>query len=132
MRAAHEEAAPDAVFVSDEKVPVRRLDDWFAENGSAWSRVALKIDTQGFEREVLAGTAELLDSSVVSIQLELSLAELYEGSWLWFEAVAWLTERGYALAGLTPGFTDPRSGRLLQFDGVFVAARPDAVGETCT
>ena len=98
---------------------VTRLDEWFDVRGASWERVALKIDTQGFERQVLEGTGRLLQANVVSVQLELSLVPLYEGSWLWDEAAAWLAMRDFRLMGLTPGFSDPATGRLLQFDGVF-------------
>ena len=98
---------------------VTRLDEWFDVRGASWERVALKIDTQGFERQVLEGTGVLLHENVVSVQLELSLVPLYERSWLWDQAAAWLTVRGFSLVGVTPGFSDPTTGRLLQFDAVF-------------
>lgn len=120
MLPTHEQAAPDALYVADEAVTVRRLDTWVADQGSTWQRIALKIDTQGYERQVLEGAGDLLREAVVSVQLELSLVPLYEGAWPWSEAIAWLDDHGFALAGLTPGFSDTASGRLLQFDGVFV------------
>lgn len=119
MTAAHEMAAPEARTVAVETVEVRRLETLAHEVGAIWSRPALKLDTQGTERDVLLGAGEWLDE-VVAVQLELSLVELYEGGWLWEEAVSWLQERGFSLCGVTPGFTDPESGRLLQFDGVLV------------
>lgn len=119
MLPAHQEAAPEALFVSEEMVKVNRLDEWFDVRRGPWERVALKIDTQGFERQVLEGAGQLIDEKVVSIQLELSLVPLYEGSWLWDEAAAWLMVRDFRLVGVTPGFSDPATGRLLQFDGVF-------------
>ncbi len=120
MLPAHERAAPDSQFLRVEEVPIGRLDEWFAELPGMWERVALKIDTQGFERQVLGGAGALLDTRVVALQLELSLVPLYEGSWPWDEAVGWLKGRGFSMHGLAPGFTDPETGRLLQFDGVFV------------
>lgn len=119
MLPAHIEAEPSAFEASTELVPVQRLDEWVASNPSRWPTMALKIDTQGYERSVLEGAGSLLVSSVASVQLELSLVALYEGSWLWREAVDWLDSKGFDLVGLTPGFTDARTGRLLQFDGVF-------------
>jgi FkbM family methyltransferase len=120
MLPAHEEAAPEACFVAKESVPVRRLDEWIATQPAAWKRLAIKVDTQGFERQVLEGAGRLLDERITSLQLELSLVPLYEGGCLWEEIVDWLKLRGYCLAGITPGFSDPWTGRLLQFDGVFL------------
>lgn len=120
MLPAHEAAAPEALYVSEETVKVTRLDEWFNGRTASWERVALKVDTQGFERQVLEGAGRLLHENVVSIQLELSLVPLYEGSWLWDEAAAWLAVRDFRLLGVAPGFSDPATGRLLQFDGVFI------------
>ena len=122
MLAAHRRAAPGAVYVGQETVAVRRLDDWCAAHGRRWVRPALKVDTQGFERHVLAGAERIL-AEIVAIQLELSLTGLYEGAWNWTEAVDWLSSRGFEMAGVVPGFSDPMTGRLLQFDGVFITTR---------
>jgi FkbM family methyltransferase len=120
MLPTHEQAAPDAKYVAAETVPVNRLDAWVAHQSRTWQRIALKIDTQGYERQVLEGVGDLLREAVVSVQLELSLVPLYEGAWLWDEATDWLGRHSLTLAGLTPGFSDPATGRLLQFDGVFL------------
>lgn len=118
MLVAHEQAAPDARYVAEERVPIRRLDEWYTRRRAGWSRPALKIDTQGFERQVLVGAGSLIDS-IVAVQLEMSLVPLYDGGWLWNEAAGWLQQRGFRLAGVAPGFTDPSRGLQLQFDGVF-------------
>lgn len=119
MLPTHEVAAPGSAYVGAELVAVQRLDNWFAAQGRAWTRPALKIDAQGFERYVLAGSGDLL-SRLVSVQLELSVVQLYGESWLWDEASLWLQERGFRLAGVAPGFVDQESGIQLQFDGVFL------------
>ena len=54
------------------------------------------------------------------VQAELALAHLYEGDSPWREVVDHLAARGFELAGVEPGFGDPDSGRMLQFDGVFL------------
>lgn len=87
MLAAHECAAPHALYIADERVPVRRLDEWYASSGADWSRPALKIDTQGFGRRVLAEAGAVL-SRVVAIQLELSVVALYEGCRLWADRLS--------------------------------------------
>lgn len=115
----HALAAPDSAYTHDEPIQVRRLDTLAADLGRDWGRPALKVDTQGYEQRVLEGCGLWLDE-VVALRIELSIVPLYEGGWLWQEATDWLYERGFALAGLEPGFSDPRTGRLLQFDGLFV------------
>ncbi len=118
MLAAHVKAAPHSAYVGVEEVRVRRLDTVFAEYRRAAARVFLKVDVQGGEREVLAG-AEQAMSAITGVQLEMSLVPLYEGQALFGELLEWMTSRGLVLMSLEPGFTDPRSGQLLQVDGVF-------------
>lgn len=118
MTVAHENAAPDASYTSSERVEVKTLDDVAGEVGQRWRRPALKIDAQGSEQEVLDGASRILPKCS-TVRLELSLTPLYEGAWSWLEAIKWFDARHMELVGLVPGFSDPRSGRLLQFDGVF-------------
>lgn len=122
MTAAHSHAAPHANFIAQESVRVTTFDELRAQHGSSWRRPALKIDVQGFEREVLEGCKDSLES-VCAIRLELSLVELYADSWSWLAAIDYLGDRGFDLVGIDPGFSDPVSGRLLQFDGVFAPRR---------
>jgi hypothetical protein len=75
------------------------------------------MDTQGYEMSVLEGAQELLPR-VCGVQLELSVAQLYDGQVLYLEMLQWLQARGFNLWNVMPVFVDPSSGRMLQFDGV--------------
>ena len=79
----------------------------------------LKIDVQGFEKQVIAGGATTINQRCVGIQIELSFAALYDGDMLIQEALDLVDSLGFVLAGLAPGFIDVRNGRVLQADGVF-------------
>lgn len=118
MLAMHENAAPDARIVDVETVSQQALDDLWPKITEPHDRVFLKADVQGYERQVLAGVAGHLDL-IVGLQLELSLVPLYDGGWLYDQALAWADEQGFGLMRLIPGFTDPRTGQMLQADGVF-------------
>jgi FkbM family methyltransferase len=119
MLARHSKAAPDADFLRDEIVGIERLDDVVGAIPGE-SRVFIKVDTQGFERSVLAGATGLLRGPVVGVQLELSLVSLYGGGPLYDELLRDMSDIGFRLAWLYPGFQDPTTGELLQFDGAFV------------
>lgn len=112
----HAAAAPRSRYVDTESVRVCRLDDLYDRYVRS-SRAFLKMDTQGYERDVLAG-AEASLSRCLGLQMEMSLVPLYEGQMLFPEALASVADRGYSLALVEPGFTD-RNGRMLQLDGVF-------------
>ncbi|MFN8065254.1 MAG: FkbM family methyltransferase [Vicinamibacterales bacterium] len=65
------------------------------------SRIYLKLDTQGFDLEVIRGAGECL-TQVEAIQTELSFIRLYEGSPGWAETIDELRSRGFRLSGLFP------------------------------
>ncbi|HEY4210711.1 MAG TPA: FkbM family methyltransferase [Steroidobacteraceae bacterium] len=61
----------------------------------------LKIDTQGYELEVLSGAPQLLQSGAISlIYLEVCFVRYYEGQPLFPELYQFLYDRGYRFVGL--------------------------------
>lgn len=118
MLDSHRAATPAVDFVAQETVTVSRLDDLDDEHLTSARRPFLKVDTQGFEREVLAGATNLI-SRCVGLQLELSFIPLYDGGMLVDEAVAWAYDQGFHLVNIEQGYAAP-SGEILQVDGVFV------------
>ena len=117
MADEHRSAAPQVDYVGEEEISVARLDDLAPEHLNDASRPFLKIDTQGFEKEVLVGGADTL-ARCVGLQLELSFAPMYSGGMLVDEAVAFAYDQGFRLVAFQQGFTSPR-GEMLQADGVF-------------
>jgi FkbM family methyltransferase len=115
---AHVNAAACSSFVGRESITVRRLDCVFDEYVEPGEVSFLKVDVQGYEAHVLAGSTGVVDR-IAGIQAEMSLVPLYEGAPLWTEIVAWATDHGFLLMGLEPGFAHPATGQLLQVDGIF-------------
>lgn len=119
MAPLHRQAHPGSKTLSAVEVPVRRLDDMVVELGvSVDAKTLIKIDTQGFEIEVLKGASKTIAEAGI-IQLEMSLSPLYTGQPLFSEVFHYVTACGFEPFDLIPGFADPRSGRLLQVDGIF-------------
>jgi FkbM family methyltransferase len=118
MEERHASAAPQSRYVGVQRVPLRRLDDVGHDVIRQGKSILLKIDTQGYEMPVLMGAGPVLDR-VCGLQLELSLAPLYDGQVLYREMMDWLSGKGFELWNVMPGFVDQRSGRMLQMDGVF-------------
>ncbi|HUS21496.1 MAG TPA: FkbM family methyltransferase [Aeromicrobium sp.] len=115
MLGAHLKASPTTQMETTQVVRVERLDDVLGTLDG--SRPFLKIDAQGYERQVLAGAPETL-KACVGLQLELSLVPLYEGGMLIDEALTWAYDSGFILMSVEQGFT-ASDGRILQMDGVF-------------
>lgn len=118
MHETHEKAAPESRYVGVQRVRLCRLDDVQLPALSAPGRTLLKVDTQGYEMMVLQGASKLLER-LAGVQLELSVTPLYEGQVLYLAMAQWLQARGFDLWNVIPGFVDPQSARMLQFDGVF-------------
>ncbi|MGH8029648.1 MAG: FkbM family methyltransferase [Arenimonas sp.] len=124
MLPAHLDAAPQSARVDTETVTVRRLDAIIDDLCPARDRLFLKIDVQGFEPQVLDGAASTLPR-VQALQVEMSLVPLYAGEPTFAQMHDRLQDLGFALHSLEPGFAHPRTGQLLQVDGVYV--RPGVV-----
>ena len=119
MLATHSDAAPESVYIGHDLTRVITLDSVFDHYGVGSERVFLKIDTQGYEKQVLDGARASLPR-IMAVQLELSVVPLYESQSLYRHFFAFFEEAGFTLWSLSPGFTDRRTGQLLQFDAVFV------------
>jgi len=118
MLDAHSSAAPTSVYIGKEKVPIGTLDSVVAPYLQGAQAPFLKIDTQGFEWQVLDGAKESLPH-IKGILIELSLLPLYEGQHLWREVIDRLEAAGFTLWAFKPEFTDLNQGRTLQVDGIF-------------
>lgn len=125
MLDTHSTAAPNSRYVDSETVDQESLDSLIPKLGvSATDRTFLKVDVQGYEAAVLDGAPNLLASTGnAGLQLELSLVPLYEGGMTYREGLDRAEALGMSLMGLSPVFTDPVSGRLLQFDAIFFKER---------
>ena len=116
---AHLAAAPESATVGEEEVDMVCLDDAAAPYLNAATAILLKVDTQGFEWQVLDGASQVLQAAV-AVQLELSLVPLYEHQRLWLDYVRRLSELQFDLYFAYPAFTDERTGQTLQLDAMFV------------
>ena len=119
MGKTHQEAAPDANFISSENVPLITLDSIFNNYVSGISKCLLKIDVQGYEEQVLTGALASL-KEVDAVKLECSLVTLYEGDKTFEFYFDFFKENGFELFDIEPGFSNPVNGRLLQFDALFI------------
>lgn len=119
MAARHAAGAPASVYVGTETVTVATLDSVWSEVVDDARRPFLKLDVQGFELEALRG-AEKSIPLLHGIHAELSLVPLYEGGPLWREMIDFLADNGFRVAGFEPGYIDPKTGEMLQVDGIFL------------
>ncbi len=115
----HVNAEVNSSYIGSEKTPIITLDSVADRYLNKSSNSFIKIDTQGYESQVLDGAYKTLNKSH-GILCELSLAPLYKGQHLWKDLISRLEKDGFALWSLQRGFTDKRDGRTLQVDALFL------------
>ena len=106
-------------YVGTETVEVTTLERIGPELASEHDRVVVKIDVQGLELEVLDGAGSFLEH-VRAIETELSLYPMYQDQPGWGELCDRIGGFGFVFFAVDPGYSDPRSGRLIEMDGLFV------------
>jgi FkbM family methyltransferase len=113
-------AAPESAYVGTETVHVETLARFIAGSfPGVVPRFALKIDTQGFEDQVLDGLGAYIEQCT-AILLEMPLRALYGGAADLPTLFARLVKCDLHCVGLSPGHKDPRTGDAIEVDGLFV------------
>lgn len=118
MSGVHLTAAPESAYSGTQEISIEKLDDLYERFATPADNVYLKIDTQGFEKEVLKGAENVLPL-VKGLQLEMSFRELYEGETTFIPMVEYVTSAGFSLCHLSPVLREAASGKLLQADAIF-------------
>lgn len=111
-------AHPQTRKVSTELIQVRKLDSIFDSLNAKGSNIWLKVDTQGYEMEVLRGAERSLES-VSLLQLEMAFLPLYDGQTLFSELYEWVQDHGFRLGSFESMSWHPQTGDLLWLDGIF-------------
>tara|TARA_R110002074_G_scaffold386404_1_gene568084 strand:- start:2168 stop:2890 length:723 start_codon:yes stop_codon:yes gene_type:complete len=122
MLSSHQTAAPGSSYVSKESVVVRRLDNVLDKYVHPTEKLYLKIDTQGYEKQVLDGSDGVL-KQIWGIQAELSFVDLYKDQCHGLDLIDLVKGLGFNLYGFSNGFRDEKTKELLQADGFFIRSR---------
>jgi FkbM family methyltransferase len=105
-----------------EMVEMARLDEVFETCTSrvADPRVFLKLDTQGYDLNVLKGAGACL-SRIVALQSELSVKPIYEGMTDYVSAMSCMNRMGFELTAVFPVVREQHL-RIVEFDSIMVAS----------
>ena len=117
MLPAHLRSYPESRYVATETVPMTTLAEVLGGFPTP-SRIFVKVDTQGYERQVIEGAGDAI-ANVRGVQLEMSRVSLYDGESLMPEMINFMKDKGLILMSIEPGSSDPQTGQLLQLDGLF-------------
>lgn len=119
IKQEHIQNEPDSVYTHTTEIELKTLDEVLLElKVKDLTKTMIKIDTQGFEENVLKGASTSL-GKIPLIQLELSLIPLYEEALLFEEMLMYMKANGYYLYNIFPAFQSFNTGQLLQADALF-------------
>ncbi|WP_170769852.1 FkbM family methyltransferase [Ruegeria lacuscaerulensis] len=115
MMAFDEAASAHTSGIEERQVPVRTLDEIARSYDGPFG---LKIDTEGFEIEVIKGASEMLENCAF-VLAEVSVRRRYQGGYRFSDFVAVMAEQGFELHD----FTRPPSPDATDCDAIFAPYR---------
>lgn len=113
-------------IVNEYQVEVCRLDDEINMILGAFGveppfEFILKIDTQGFEYEVLKGADECIRNGLVKyVIIELMTLQKYENTLLYNDIMETLHSSGFKLWDINPHHYESDTKRMSEFDAIFI------------
>ena len=112
-----------SAILERQSVAIDTLDNFVArlDGGVLPGPSYLKVDTQGYDLEVLKGAKKTLEA-VRAVQFEASVRPIYKGMPHYQEVLDYLLDRGFALSAMFPINKD-HSQRLIEFDCVVINER---------
>jgi FkbM family methyltransferase len=111
------QAYPDSVDWTPQEVKITSLDKW-AESQKLEHPMLVKMDVQGYERQVFQGGIETIKKADLLLT-EVSFKGLYEGEWLFDDLYRVVRDLGFSCIGTGHPTADKTTGRSLQNDVLF-------------
>lgn len=112
-----------AKIVKTETIQINTLDSLFRKYYSDNERILLKIDTQGYEQEVLNGSTQLLQK-VVGVKLEVPMSKenaLYDNVEMdIYDYLRFFGERNFECVSIEGISADKQTGKMYEADVVFM------------
>ena len=107
--------SPELLATSDEPVSISTIDGVITEHYPRGDRLFLKLDVQGYERQVLEGAQRSM-SRIVGMRVEVSVVESYESEPLICEMLPYLYRLGYRLTSIDHVWSNERTQEVYQLD----------------
>ena len=114
----HKDAAPNIKFVGKERVKIRKLSQILEKNINR--KIFVKIDTQGYEFEVLKSISKNNFEVISAFEIETNLVSTYKNLTLIEDIIRFLRKKGYKPLRIENGFGMPNFGQQLQADILFI------------
>ena len=105
-------------FNKKETIKIQKLDNIINEFSNSKDNIYLKLDVQGFEKNVIEGSLKTLNRIKI-IQLETSTIQLYEGENTIDEIISYMYKKKFVLIDII-GSLKNNKGQLIQTDLIFL------------
>lgn len=110
----------DSSVIEKERVKIFRLDSLQGKHFNDDETIFLKIDTQGFEEEVLKGANESLQY-IQGVKIEIPLQPIYEKvTWNIFEIFDFFNKKGFECVSLAEVAVNRNTGIVNEADSIFI------------
>jgi FkbM family methyltransferase len=114
----HKSAAQNISFIEKQKVKISKLSKVLKT--STHKKIFVKIDTQGYELEVLKSINKSSFDNIYAFEIETNLVSTYKNASLIEDVIKFLRNKGYQPTRIENGFGMPNFGQQLQMDILFV------------
>jgi FkbM family methyltransferase len=119
IKSKHVEQKKSARIISEEKVDVKRMDSVAPMYIADAKKIVLKVDTQGFEKQVLEGAVETLEK-IVGLKIEIPLQPIYDGvEFTFYDIIDVLKKMDFEPYSFGIEGVDLKTGRINTIDGLF-------------
>jgi FkbM family methyltransferase len=117
LESTYRESTPNIHYVRREKTSVLKLSKIL--EGVKGEKLFIKIDTQGFEFEILKSLKQMNFDRIYAFEIEASLVRSYKGSTLVEDVIKYLRNKGYRPLRIENGFGLPNFGQQFEVDILF-------------
>lgn len=109
---------------------IEKLSDEYCKSDIAqkYKNIALKIDVQGFEMQVLEGARELFEKKLIkAVLIELTTVEKYNGATTYEKIMDFMHKNNFVIFDLLPFYREIKGefrqdniGHMTEFDAIFI------------
>tara|TARA_B100000575_G_scaffold285259_1_gene280322 strand:+ start:267 stop:989 length:723 start_codon:yes stop_codon:yes gene_type:complete len=114
----HTSLYPKSANIDKEKISIFPLDNFYNKITNMKKNILVKIDTQGYELEILKGAKKTLDY-INAIYVEVSLVELYKNQPLFDEILDYVKKAGFSVWSVDQAVGNKETGQTYQLDILF-------------
>jgi FkbM family methyltransferase len=119
MENLHIDKSPESKFIKKEEVKIISLSEVFNKEKNSFKKNFLKIDTQGYEKEVLDSGENILDN-FIGISCEISVQPLYKNEAKFLDIINYLNTKGFEIYSVHNSYYEIDYGQTFSVDIVFI------------